>query len=126
MQLGLSIMKMAIRMLKIARAVSVCPRDPRISSLKRSLQGIENFFAETSFLRKCHSILSVSSRGQGHSILHLRNLAGIDATVVDPQGIKLLKAGIDLLMHRGILRGDLAEILEQALTALVVVPFSVL
>lgn len=54
------------------------------------------------------------------------NLAGIDAAVVDSKGVQLLKAGIDLLVHRGILRGDLPELLQQTFAALIVVPLSIL
>lgn len=64
---------------------------------------------------------------RGHSIGHLGNgLAGLDMTVVQAEGEEFLKAGIDLLVHRGVLRGNLAELLEQPRATLVVVPLGVL
>lgn len=65
------------------------------------------------------------SRGQ--SIRDLGNgLAGIDVAVVQTKGEQLLKAGIDLLVHRGVLGCDLAEILQQTRATLVVVALGVL
>lgn len=46
--------------------------------------------------------------------------------VVQSQGNKLLKASIHLLMHSGILRHDLANLLEQPRTAVVVVALRIL
>lgn len=46
--------------------------------------------------------------------------------VVQSQGNKFLKAGIHLLMHSGILRHDLANLLEQPRAAVVIVALRVL
>lgn len=67
----------------------------------------------------------VHSRGQ--SVRDLGNgLAGLNVAVVQTQREQFLKAGIDLLVHRGILWCDLAEILQQTRAALVVVALGVL
>lgn len=64
---------------------------------------------------------------RGHSIGQLGNsLAGLDVTVVQAQGEKLLQARIDLLVHGSVLWGDLAQVLQQTLTTLVVVALCVL
>lgn len=55
-----------------------------------------------------------------------RSLASFNMPVVQSQGNKFLKAGIHLLMHSGILRHDLANLLEQPRAAIVVVALCVL
>jgi len=55
-----------------------------------------------------------------------RSLTGLNMPVVQSQGNKLLKAGINLLMHSGILRHDLANLLEQPRAAVVIVALCVL
>lgn len=54
------------------------------------------------------------------------SLAGFDVTVVQSQGDQLLKAGIDLVVHGGVLWDDAAELLQQAAAAVIVVAFRVL
>lgn len=54
------------------------------------------------------------------------SLAGFDVAVIQAQGEQLLKAGIDLLVHGGVLRRDIAELIDESLTALVVVALCVL
>lgn len=53
-------------------------------------------------------------------------MAGLEVAVLQTEGVQLLKAGIDLLMHRGILGGDLGQFINQTGTALVVVALRVL
>lgn len=52
--------------------------------------------------------------------------AGFQLPVVQAQCDEFLKAGIDLLMHGRILRGDIAQLLQQAGSAVVVVPLRIL
>jgi hypothetical protein len=47
-------------------------------------------------------------------------------TVVQSESDQLLKAGIGLLVHRGILGSDVAQLLEETGAAVVIVPFRVL
>lgn len=62
----------------------------------------------------------------GKSVGKRGSLAGFDVTVVQSQSDQFLKAGIDLVVHGGILRGDIAEFLEQARAAVVVVALGIL
>jgi hypothetical protein len=54
------------------------------------------------------------------------SLAGFNVTVVQSQSDQFLKAGIDLVVHGRILRGDVAEFLEQARAAVEVVSLGIL
>lgn len=54
------------------------------------------------------------------------SLAGFDVAVVQAQGEQFLKASIDLLVHGGVLRRDFAELIDESLTALVIVALRVL
>lgn len=56
----------------------------------------------------------------------LSSLASIDMPIVQPQGDQLLQAGVDLLMHRRVLRRDLGQLLKQPRPAVKVVALCVL
>lgn len=67
----------------------------------------------------------MSSRG--NSVGHLGNgIAGLKVAVLQTQGVQFLKTGVDLLMHGGILGGNLGEFVDQTGAALVVVALGVL
>lgn len=53
-------------------------------------------------------------------------MAGLEVAVLQTEGVQLLKAGIDPLMHGGILGGDLGQFINQTGTALVVVALRIL
>lgn len=53
-------------------------------------------------------------------------MAGLEVAVLQAESIQLLKAGIDLLMHRSVLGGDLGELINQTGAALIVVTLGVL
>lgn len=69
---------------------------------------------------------SCLSSGRGASVHLGRSLASFNVTVVQTQRNQLLEAGIDLFVHSWVLRGDAAELLKQAGTAIVVVPLCIL
>lgn len=49
------------------------------------------------------------------------DLAGLNVAVAQAKGVQFLKAGIDLLVHRSILGGNVLQLSEKTSTALVVV-----
>lgn len=58
---------------------------------------------------------------RGKSVGEVGDLAGLNVAVAQAEGVQFLKAGIDLLVHRGILGGDVLQLSEETSTALVVV-----
>lgn len=67
------------------------------------------------------------SRGSTPTFGKLRgSTAGFQLPVVQTQGDQFLKAGIDLLMHGRVLRGDIAQFFQQTGPAVIVVPLRIL
>lgn len=68
---------------------------------------------------------AISSRG--NSIGQLGNgIASLEVAVLQTQGVQFLQTGVDLLVHGGILGGNLGEFINQTGAALIVVPLGVL
>jgi hypothetical protein len=76
--------------------------------------------ARQKYQNQIHPLMDRSRRQSGH--LGCRR-AGFKLAIIQSQSNELLKAGIDLLMHRGILRSNRADRLEKSRTAVVVIPF---
>jgi hypothetical protein len=68
-----------------------------------------------------------SNSSRGESIWHTSySMAGLEVAVLQAKGVQFLQAGVDLLMHGGILGGNLGEFIDQTSANLVVVTLGVL
>lgn len=84
-------------------------------------------YGKAQCFKKVHGVVRVSSNSRADAIGQLSgSRAGFKLTVVQSQGDKLLKTGVDLLVHGRVLGSDGGQLLKQAGSATVVVALRIL